>query len=77
VAAQAHRALEQGHFARAGELARQALALDPKLAEAYAYLGFAEAEAGRRAAALAAYRQYLVLAPQGPFAPDIRAIVSR
>jgi hypothetical protein len=73
----ARAALEQGRFGRAGELARQALALDPGLAEAYAYLGFAEAEAGRREAALAAYRQYLALAPHGRLAHDIQAIVSR
>jgi hypothetical protein len=62
---------------RALSLASPALALDPRLAEAYAYLGFAEAEAGRREAALAAYRQYLALAPHGRLAHDIQAIVSR
>jgi hypothetical protein len=67
--------LERGAFAKAATRARRAIALDPNLAEAYAYLGFAEAEAGRRREAMAAYRRYLALAPRGSYAEDVRAIV--
>jgi hypothetical protein len=67
--------LERGAFAKAASRARRAIALDPNLAEAYAYLGFAEAEAGRRREAMAAYRRYLALAPRGSYAEDVRAIV--
>ncbi|MBI3697057.1 MAG: tetratricopeptide repeat protein, partial [Acidobacteria bacterium] len=45
---------------------RQALALDPRLAAALAYLGFIAAEENRLADAEAAYRKALVLDPQSP-----------
>ncbi len=74
-ASSAERALEGGDFAKAAARARRALILDPKLAEAYAYLGFAEGEAGRERQAAIAYRRYLSLAPAGRFADDVRAIL--
>jgi tetratricopeptide (TPR) repeat protein len=71
----AHAELDRGNYQRARGWARKALGLDPRLSEAYAYLGFVEDQAGRRDDALAAYRSYLELAPQGRYADDIRAIV--
>jgi DNA-binding response OmpR family regulator len=71
----AHAELDRGNNASAGEWARKAVALDPTLAEAHAYLGFVAEEAGRRREARAAYRRYLELAPRGPYAPDITAIL--
>ena len=54
----AHAELDRGNFSRARSWARQALELDPKLPEAYAYLGFVEDQAGRRDEAMTAYRSY-------------------
>jgi CheY-like chemotaxis protein len=71
----AHAELDRGNYNRARGWARKALALDPRLPEAYAYLGFVEDQAGRRDQALSAYRSYLELAPQGRYADDIRAII--
>jgi hypothetical protein len=71
----AHAELDRGNFSRAGRWARKALALDPKLPEAYAYLGFVEDQAGRRDEAMRAYRSYLKLAPEGMYADDLKAIV--
>ena len=59
----------------AGTLARKALAIDPNRAEAHVYLGNAEQEAGRIDEARAAYKKYLELAPNGPFARELRAIL--
>ena len=63
-------------YSRARSWARKALALDPRLPEAYAYLGFVEDQAGRRDEAMTAYRLYLELAPRGRYADDIRSIVA-
>jgi CheY-like chemotaxis protein len=71
----AHAELDRGNYDRARKWARRALALEPRLAEAHAYLGFIEDQAGRRDAAMASYRAYLKLAPRGRYAEDIRAIV--
>jgi DNA-binding response OmpR family regulator len=71
----AHAELDRGNNASAGEWARKAVGLDPTLAEAYAYLGFVAEEAGRRREARSAYRRYLELAPRGPYAQDITAIL--
>jgi CheY-like chemotaxis protein len=71
----AHAELDRGNYDRARKWARRALALDPRLADAHAYLGFIEDQAGRRDQAMAAYRAYLRLAPRGRYAEDIRAIV--
>ena len=72
----AHAELDRGNYSRARSWARKALALDPRLPEAYAYLGFVEDQAGRRDEALAAYRSYLELAPRGRYADDIRSIIA-
>jgi tetratricopeptide (TPR) repeat protein len=50
----AHAELDRGNYSRARSWARKALALDPGLPEAYAYLGFVEDQAGRRDEALTA-----------------------
>jgi len=50
-------------YARARNLARQALSLDPRLAEAHAALGIAEDVKGTLHAARAQYRQALLLDP--------------
>jgi Flp pilus assembly protein TadD len=71
----AHAELDRGNYSRSRSWARKALALDPGLPEAYAYLGFVEDQEGRRDEAMAAYRSYLRLAPDGRYANDIRTIV--
>ena len=68
--------LDRGHLGEAKSLAKKALALDPNRFEAYIYLGNAEQEAGRIEEARAAYKKYLELAPSGPFARELRAILS-
>jgi tetratricopeptide (TPR) repeat protein len=67
--------LDRGRSAEAGTLARKAVAIDANRAEAYVYLGNAEQEAGRIDEARAAYKKYLELAPNGPFARELRAIL--
>jgi cytochrome c-type biogenesis protein CcmH/NrfG len=52
------------------------LATDPQRFEAYVFLGTAEQEAGRIDEARAAYKKYLELAPDGPFARELRAILN-
>ena len=67
---------ERGRARQALEWAKKAVALDAERAEAYVYLGGAEQAAGRSAAAKAAYRRYLQLAPQGRHAADLRAVLA-
>jgi Flp pilus assembly protein TadD len=71
----AHAELDQGHFGLAEEWARKAVAIDPEMAEPYAFLGFVADQAGRDREARVAYRRYLELAPRGPYAEDINAIL--
>jgi predicted TPR repeat methyltransferase len=52
------------------------LAVDPRRFDAYVFLGTAEQEAGKTDEARAAYKKYLDLAPDGPFARELRAILS-
>jgi Flp pilus assembly protein TadD len=68
--------LDRGRFAEAEALATKILALDPQRPEAYLYLGNAEEGTGKPDAARTAYRKYLELAPNGPLARDLRAILS-
>ena len=67
---------ERGRARQALEWAKKAVALDAERADAYVYLGSAEQAAGRSAAAKAAYRRYLQLAPQGRHAADLRAVLA-
>jgi tetratricopeptide (TPR) repeat protein len=64
-------------LSQAGVWASKAIALDPALPEAYAILAHAEARAGRRAAAVDAYRRYLALAPRGWHAAEARSAIRK
>jgi Flp pilus assembly protein TadD len=68
--------LDRGRLGEARSLAKKALAADPQRLDAYIYLGNAEQEAGKAEDARAAYKKYLELAPNGPFARELRAILS-
>lgn len=68
--------IDQGHLGEARSLARKALATDPQRFDAYVFIGTAEQEAGRIDEARAAYKKYLELAPEGPFARELRAILN-
>jgi CheY-like chemotaxis protein len=68
--------LDRGRLVEAKSLAKRALSLDPQRLEAYIYLGNAEQEAGKTEEARAAYKKYLELAPSGPFARELRSILS-
>jgi cytochrome c-type biogenesis protein CcmH/NrfG len=57
-------------------LAKKMLAADPHRFDAYVFLGTAEQEAGKPDEARAAYKKYLDLSPDGPFARELRAILS-
>lgn len=67
---------ERGRARQALDWAKKAVALDAERADAYVYLGGAEQAAGRSAAAKAAYKRYLQLAPQGRYAADLRAVLA-
>jgi CheY-like chemotaxis protein len=68
--------IDRGRLGEARSLAKRALAADPQRLEAYVYLGTAEQAAGKVEDARAAYKKYLELAPDGPFARELRAILS-
>jgi Flp pilus assembly protein TadD len=67
---------EHGRARQALDWAKKAVALDADHADAYVYLGGAEQASGRAAAAKAAYKRYLQLAPQGRYAADLRAVLT-
>lgn len=71
----AHAELDHGHSPAALRWAKQAVAADPKVADAYVFIGEVEQELGHKAAAKAAYNRYLVLAPTGKYASDLRLIL--
>ncbi|HEY7372030.1 MAG TPA: hypothetical protein VIF57_07600 [Polyangia bacterium] len=58
-------------------LARRASFLDPTCADAYLLIGSVEQGAGRTSAARTAYESYLQLAPHGPHADELRAILRK
>ena len=68
--------IDRGHLLEAKVLAKKMLAVDPRRFDAYVFLGTAEQEAGKTDEARAAYKKYLDLAPDGPFARELRAILS-
>ncbi len=68
--------LDRGHLLEARNLARKAIATDTQRFDAYVLLGNAEQEAGKIDEARAAYKKYLDLAPTGPFARELRAILN-
>ena len=51
--------------------------LNPKLADAYVIIGGVRQDDGDVEEARRAYQRYLELEPKGPYAADLRAIVSR
>ena len=55
--------------------AERAVELDPTRADAYVVIGGVKQAADDKAAAKAAYKKYLELAPNGQYAADLRAIV--
>jgi tetratricopeptide (TPR) repeat protein len=67
---------DRGRPRQALDWAKKAIAIDADHADAYVFLGGAEQAAGRSAAAKAAYKRYLQLAPQGRYAPDLRAVLA-
>lgn len=71
----AHAELDHGHSPAALRWAKKAVMADPKIAEAYVFIGEVEQELGHKDAAKAAYSKYLDLAPTGKFANDLRLIV--
>lgn len=73
IVAWAKRELDRGDVQMAATWARRALDADDRLAEAYLIVGVAEQDAKRAAAARAAYRRYLELAPKGRYAHEVRS----
>ena len=71
----AQAALEHGRNADAVAWAHKAIAVDPKLAQAFVLLGGAQQQLGHSTEARAAYNRYLELAPAGEHAQDIRALL--
>ena len=68
--------LDRGHARQALAWAQKAIAIDSERADAYVYLGGAEQTAGHKAAAKAAYKRYLQLAPQGRYAAELRVVLT-
>ena len=68
--------IDRGRLGEARSLAKKMLTSDPQRLDAYVFLGTAEQEAGRIDEARAAYKKYLELAPDGPFARELRAILN-
>ncbi len=68
--------IDRGRLVEARSLAKRALAANPQRLDAYVFLGTAEQEAGRIEEARAAYEKYLELAPEGPFAHELRAVLN-
>jgi serine/threonine-protein kinase len=69
--------LGQGRIAEACGLGRAATEVAPGAAAAWELLGRCQMRLGRPVDARAAYRRYLALAPDGPDAVFVRAIVNR
>jgi tetratricopeptide (TPR) repeat protein len=68
---------EQGDIVRAGPHVGKALQLDPKLAEGHLLAGNILLKARQPDNALAEFQAYLILAPDGEFAPQARALVDK
>ncbi|MFH1809128.1 MAG: DUF4388 domain-containing protein [Pseudomonadota bacterium] len=56
---------------------KKAVTINDRYAPAYVLLGTVYQSLGRNAEAIQAYDRYLTLAPSGPFAKDVREVVSR
>jgi Flp pilus assembly protein TadD len=72
LAKDASTALLAGEVGHAIELLREATRLDPDQSLAWRTMGLAFERSGDTQAALAAYRQYIRLAPHGPQADMVR-----
>jgi CheY-like chemotaxis protein len=68
--------IDRGRLVEARSLAKKALATDPRRFDAHVFIGTAEQEAGRLDEARAAYKKYLELAPDGPYARELRSILN-
>jgi tetratricopeptide (TPR) repeat protein len=73
----AHAHWAYGDAAGGGTWGQRALELGTKDADAYVLIGHAQHAAGDDAAALAAYRRYLELAPRGWHAARLRTVVKQ
>jgi len=71
----AHAAAELGRLSSARTWAARAVALDARAALPHVVLGLVSQELGRAAEAETHYRRYLMRAPYGPFAADVRAVL--
>jgi len=67
--------LDRGRTGLALTWAKQAVAVNPEIAESYVIIGEAEQAGGHKKAAKEAYQHYLRLAPNGRYAADLRAVV--
>jgi hypothetical protein len=67
---------DRGRARPAFEWAKKAIAADAERADAYVYIGGAEQAAGHLAAAKAAYKRYLQLAPRGRHAAELKAVLA-
>jgi hypothetical protein len=65
----------RGRGREAMRLASEAVAADPHFVEAYAVIGAVHQDQGHMGEAHAAYRRYLAIAPRGPRAAELSAIV--
>ena len=70
-------ALDRGDLDAAFASAKRAAAVDPNLADAHLTLGVVYEQRGDVPAAVAAYRRYLELAPDGRYADSIRRTLDR
>jgi Tfp pilus assembly protein PilF len=68
-------ALGEGKLDRAVDLARKSLAIDPNAADAQLVLGTVDQSNGKNDSAKAHYEKYLLLAPHGEHADDIRGVL--
>lgn len=68
---------DQNDLAKAGPHVGKALQLDPKLAEGHLLAGNILLKARQAENALAEFQAYLVLAPNGEFAPQARDLVAK
>ncbi len=69
--------LEQGQLAEAQQTADRCVAVDPKLADCWLTLGVLQQNNKNNAAAVAAYEEYLRLAPDGRYARDANSQLAR
>jgi tetratricopeptide (TPR) repeat protein len=73
----ARNALERERYTDAQAWATKAIEVDAQLGEAFLTLGGAEQGLGHAGLARTAYKRYLELEPDGPFAEDVRALINQ